>query len=161
MILQSNSSSSCLGFSSYFSFCPPLSRRRPGSAARPRSWLRRRVLLRLLPLAPRVLMREAPAVVVINALLEAGASVRAYDPEAMEEAQHRHLADRIEYATSPMDALPGADALILITEWNEFRRPDFEAIKEQLNHPVIFDGRNIYRRETLGKLGFDYYGIGT
>ena len=106
-------------------------------------------------------MREAPAVVVINALLEAGASVRAYDPEAMEEAQHRHLADRIEYATSPMDALPGADALILITEWNEFRRPDFEAIKEQLNHPVIFDGRNIYRRETLGKLGFDYYGIGT
>jgi UDPglucose 6-dehydrogenase len=106
-------------------------------------------------------MREAPAVVVINALLEAGASVRAYDPEAMEEAQHRHLADRIEYATSPMDALPGADALILITEWNEFRRPDFEAIKDQLNYPVIFDGRNIYRRETLGKLGFDYYGIGT
>ena len=59
-----------------------------------------------------------------------------------------------------MDALSGADALILITEWNEFRRPDFEAVKRLLKHPVIFDGRNIYRRKTVEQLGFTYYGIG-
>jgi UDPglucose 6-dehydrogenase len=60
-----------------------------------------------------------------------------------------------------MDALPGANALVLVTEWNEFRRPDFEAVKAALKEPVVFDGRNIYRRTTLEKLGFTYYGIGT
>ena len=106
-------------------------------------------------------MREAPAVVVANALIEAGASVVAFDPEAMEECKHRHLGDRIEYASSPMEAAQDADALILVTEWNEFRRPDFDALKERLKQPVVFDGRNIYPRATLEGLGFTYYGIGT
>lgn len=105
-------------------------------------------------------MREAPAVVVIEGLLAAGAKVTAYDPEAMAEAKKRHLGDRIEYADVPMAALEGADALVLVTEWNEFRRPDFEAVKAALKTPVIFDGRNVYPRATLEKLGFTYYGIG-
>ena len=106
-------------------------------------------------------MREAPAVVVIRALLDAGAKIRAFDPEAMDECRHRHLGDEIEYAEAPMEALDGADALILVTEWNEFRRPDFERVKERLAAPVIFDGRNIYSRKVLERLGFTYYGIGT
>jgi UDPglucose 6-dehydrogenase len=105
-------------------------------------------------------MREAPAVVVIEALLEAGATVTAHDPEAMHECQKRHLGNRITYSEMPMDALKGADALIVVTEWNEFRRPDFEAVKSLLKHPVIFDGRNIYPRATLERLGFEYRGIG-
>ncbi|MHC4925560.1 MAG: UDP binding domain-containing protein, partial [Planctomycetota bacterium] len=105
-------------------------------------------------------MREAPAVVVIEALLAAGAKVTACDPEAVEESRKHHLGDRIQYAEKPMEALEGADALILVTEWNEFRRPDFEAIKGLLKQPVIFDGRNIYSRKTLEKLGYTYYGIG-
>jgi UDPglucose 6-dehydrogenase len=105
-------------------------------------------------------MREAPAVVVINLLLNAGAKVVAHDPESMAEAKRHHLGDRVTYADKPMDALEGADALILVTEWNEFRRPDFEAVKGLLKQPVIFDGRNIFRRKTLMELGFTYYGIG-
>ncbi len=106
-------------------------------------------------------MREAPSVVVIEELLAAGATVAAHDPEAEEECKRHYLGDRIEYSDSPMDALEGADALVLITEWNEFGHPDFERIKEMLKEPVIFDGRNIYRRKTLEGLGFTYYGIGT
>ncbi|MHC4263347.1 MAG: UDP-glucose dehydrogenase family protein [Planctomycetota bacterium] len=106
-------------------------------------------------------MREAPAVVVVKALLAAGASVTAYDPEAMEEAKERHLGDTIKYADTPMDALDGADALILVTEWNEFRRPDFDEVKQRLKGSVIFDGRNIYSRKTLEASGFTYRGIGT
>jgi UDPglucose 6-dehydrogenase len=105
-------------------------------------------------------MREAPAVVVIEGLLAAGAQVTAYDPEAMSECRKRHLGDRIDYAEVPMAALDGADALVLVTEWNEFRRPDFEAVKSALKSPVVFDGRNIYPRATLERLGFTYYGIG-
>ncbi|MBI5433353.1 MAG: UDP-glucose/GDP-mannose dehydrogenase family protein [Planctomycetes bacterium] len=105
-------------------------------------------------------MREAPAVVVIEALLAAGAKVAACDPEAIEECKKRHLGDRMEYSKRPMDVLTGADALLLVTEWNEFRRPDFEQIKTLMKHPVIFDGRNVYPRKTLEKLGFTYYGIG-
>jgi len=106
-------------------------------------------------------MREAPAVVVIEALLKAGAKVRAFDPESMHEAEVRHLGTRVEYAANPMDALPGADALILVTEWNEFRRPDFDAVKAALKSPTVFDGRNIYSRKRLEEAGFTYYGIGT
>ena len=106
-------------------------------------------------------MREAPSIVIVNALLEAGATVSAFDPEAREEAEHRHFGTRIGYAESPMEALDGADALILVTEWNEFRRPDFDEVKKRMKGGVIFDGRNIYRRNTLEKLGFTYYGIGT
>jgi UDPglucose 6-dehydrogenase len=105
-------------------------------------------------------MREAPAVIVIEALLAAGATVCACDPEAVEEARAHYLGDRIDYAEKPMDALEGADALILVTEWNEFRRPDFDTIKDRLKDPVIFDGRNIYSRKTLEKLGYTYYAIG-
>ncbi len=105
-------------------------------------------------------MREAPAVVLCNLLLEAGATVTAFDPEAMEESKKHYLGDRIKYAERPMDALDNADALVIVTEWNEFRRPDFEAVSDSLNHQVIFDGRNIYSRGVLEKLGFKYYGIG-
>ncbi len=105
-------------------------------------------------------MREAPAVVLCNQLLAAGATVTAFDPEAMDEARAHHLGDRIGYAERPMDALDNADALVVVTEWNEFRRPDFEAVHDSLNHAVIFDGRNIYSRGVLERLGFTYYGIG-
>ncbi len=106
-------------------------------------------------------MREAPSVVVIDALLGAGAEVCAFDPEAMEECAKGHLGDRIEYADNPMAAIEGADALILVTEWNEFRRPDFDEVARLLRAPVIFDGRNIYSRKYLEPRGFSYYGIGT
>lgn len=105
-------------------------------------------------------MREAPAIVVVEELLAAGARVVAFDPEAMDEARHRHFGERITYATNPMAALQGADGLVLVTEWNEFRRPDFDAVKAALRTPVVFDGRNIYPRATLERLGFKYYGIG-
>jgi len=106
-------------------------------------------------------MREAPAIVVIKHLLDAGAKVVAFDPEAMEECKEWHLADSITYANNPMEALDDADALILVTEWNEFRRPDFDDVKKRMNGTVIFDGRNIYSRKTLENLGFTYYGIGS
>jgi UDPglucose 6-dehydrogenase len=106
-------------------------------------------------------MREAPSVVVIQELLAAGASVAVHDPEAMEECKKHHLGTSVTYTETPMEALTGADALILVTEWNEFRRPDFERMKELLRQPVLFDGRNIYSRRTLEQLGFTYYGIGT
>jgi UDPglucose 6-dehydrogenase len=106
-------------------------------------------------------MREAPSLVVIERLLASGATVRVYDPEAMHEARKRHLGDRVQYAQNPMDALGGADALVLVTEWNEFRRPDFEQMKQLMRGHVIFDGRNIYPRKTLEDLGFRYHAIGT
>ncbi len=105
-------------------------------------------------------MREAPAVVVIEALLEAGATVAAHDREAMAECKQRYLGERIRYTDVPMQALEGADALVLVTEWNEFRRPDFDAVKSLLKQPIVFDGRNIYSRTTLERLGFEYFGVG-
>ena len=106
-------------------------------------------------------MREAPAVVVIENLLKDGATVSAFDPEAMEECKRHHLGDRITYASSASEAVRDADALILITEWNKFRRPDFEKLKGLLKTPLIFDGRNIYSRKVLERMGFTYYAIGT
>jgi len=106
-------------------------------------------------------MREAPAIDVIGGLLDAGGKVVAYDPEAAAECRRHHFGDRIEYAEMPMAALKGADALVLLTEWNEFRRPDFDAVKAALKTPVVFDGRNIYSRGTLEKLGFEYFGVGS
>jgi UDPglucose 6-dehydrogenase len=105
-------------------------------------------------------MREAPAIYVINSLLEQGAKVRATDPEALQEARH-HFGDRIEYFQHPYDALEGADALLLVTEWSEFRNPDFNLMKKRLKQPVIFDGRNIFPRAELARLGFVYYPIGS
>jgi len=105
-------------------------------------------------------MREAPALVVIDDLLAAGATIIAHDPEAMEFCREHHLGDRIEYAPSPMSAVRGADALVLVTEWNEFRRPDFDAIQKDLKQPIIFDGRNVWPKETLVEMGFKYRGVG-
>jgi len=104
-------------------------------------------------------MREAPAITVINALLRAGAKVQAFDPEAMPEAK-RIFGERIGYAEHNYDALNDAAALLILTEWNEFRRPDFGRMKQLLKNPVIFDGRNIYEPTDLKRLGFKYFPIG-
>ena len=104
-------------------------------------------------------MREAPSVVIIHNLLRAGAAVRAHDPVATEEAR-KIFKKTIVFTEDGYDALKGADALAVVTEWNEFRTPDFLKIKKQLKKPLIFDGRNIYNQEELGKMGFTYYGIG-
>lgn len=104
-------------------------------------------------------MREAPALVLIAQLLQAGAKVTAYDPVAMDEAK-RILGDQISYASDAYDALPDADALVLVTEWKEFRMPSWKVIKRTLKEPVIIDGRNIYDKKELQDSGFHYYGIG-
>jgi len=104
-------------------------------------------------------MREAPSVVIINNLLRAGAVVKAHDPVAMDEAR-KIFKNRIKFTEDNYEALRGADALAVVTEWSEFRVPDFQKIKRLLSTPVIFDGRNIYNQEELRKMGFTYYGIG-
>ncbi|WP_372650200.1 UDP-glucose/GDP-mannose dehydrogenase family protein [Draconibacterium sp.] len=104
-------------------------------------------------------MREAPSLVIIEKLLEAGASVTAYDPVAMHEAE-RILGDKISYAKDEYDALIDADALILVTEWSEFRLPNFRVMEKLLKSKIIFDGRNIYDPEELAELGFEYFAIG-
>ncbi len=107
-------------------------------------------------------MREASAITIINDLTAAGAGIRAYDPKAMEEAQKCYLKgnEHVTYCKKKYDALEGADALILVTEWKEFRSPDFEEIRKSLKTPVIFDGRNQYGAKTAQKFGFSYYQIG-
>ncbi|WP_304333678.1 UDP-glucose/GDP-mannose dehydrogenase family protein [Brachyspira innocens] len=104
-------------------------------------------------------MREAPAITIINHLLDKGAKINAYDPKAMESAK-MIFGDKIIYANSSYDALKDADALILITEWNEFRRPDFNRVRDILHDKVIFDGRNIYDRDILESRGLKYIRIG-
>jgi UDPglucose 6-dehydrogenase len=104
-------------------------------------------------------MRDAPSITVIEALLSAGAKVQAFDPEAMGEAK-KIFGERIYYADRNYEALTDAVALLVLTEWNEFRRPDFSRIKELLKQPVIFDGRNLYDPVDIRKLGFQYYSIG-
>ncbi|HBG48590.1 MAG TPA: UDP-glucose 6-dehydrogenase [Cyanobacteria bacterium UBA9971] len=104
-------------------------------------------------------MREAPAFTIIERLLAAGATIQAYDPKAMEEAKLL-IGDSVKYAPNSYEALSNADALILVTEWNEFRRPDFERIKKLLKNPVIFDGRNQYEPKRMQERGFEYICIG-
>ncbi|HPR18882.1 MAG TPA: UDP-glucose/GDP-mannose dehydrogenase family protein [Candidatus Cloacimonadota bacterium] len=106
-------------------------------------------------------MREAPSRTVIRMLIDAGAKIQAYDPVAMEEAK-RVLGDEpnISYAEGNYEALRDADALLLLTEWNQFRYPDFQAIKDRLKQPVIFDGRNQYNPAEMKELGFTYFAIG-
>jgi UDPglucose 6-dehydrogenase len=104
-------------------------------------------------------MREAPSVAIIKELLKSGATVSAYDPAAMETAKF-YLGDTIEYSENEYAALKNADALLIMTEWNEFRNPDFGEIKDNLNNPVIFDGRNIFSVEKMKETGFTYYSIG-
>jgi UDPglucose 6-dehydrogenase len=104
-------------------------------------------------------IREAPSLVVIEELLKRGASLAAFDPEAIENV--RKLYDgKIIFTTSQYDALVDADALIIVTEWNEFRNPDFNKIKRTLKEPLIFDGRNVYDIEKMKQLGFKYFSIG-
>ena len=104
-------------------------------------------------------MREAPSIVIINGLLKAGAAVKAHDPVAMDEA-HKVFRDRIFLAADGYEALKGADALALVTEWNEFRKPDLRRMKKLMRSPVVFDGRNILDHNEFRKAGFTYYGIG-
>jgi UDPglucose 6-dehydrogenase len=106
-------------------------------------------------------MREAPSRTVIDILLQAGARVRAYDPVASGEAK-RIYGDRKEFVLSKnaYDAAAGADALAIVTEWQEFRSPDFDRLKQLLKAPVIFDGRNLYDPHMVSRFGFTYYAIG-
>ena len=104
-------------------------------------------------------IREAPALYMIDALTEAGATVHAYDPEAMPNVK-QVVGDKIDFAESQYDALADADALIIATEWSEFRTPEFEKISSTLKNKVIFDGRNVYDREQMKQLGFFYESVG-
>jgi len=104
-------------------------------------------------------MREAPAIVIIEGLLAQGASVRAYDPEATRTARNV-FGDRITFCEKSYDALAGADALAVVTEWNTFREPEFAKMRELMRSPVVFDGRNIYSPENMRTLGFTYFSIG-
>jgi UDPglucose 6-dehydrogenase len=104
-------------------------------------------------------MREAPSITIIERLLVAGATVRAHDPEAIREAK-KLFGDRIEYSSNQYDILAGADALTVITDWNEYRNPDFDRIKAALKSPVIVDGRNLYRPERMAAAGFSYIPLG-
>jgi len=104
-------------------------------------------------------MREAPAIVIIEGLLAQGASVRAYDPEATRTARSV-FGDRITFCEKSYDALAGADALAVVTEWNTFREPEFAKMRELMRSPVVFDGRNIYSPENMRTLGFTYFSIG-
>ncbi len=104
-------------------------------------------------------IREAPSLVLIRDLVERGAKVHATDPEALESTR-RAIGDSVRYFERNYDALTGCDALVIVTEWNEYRRPNFQLIKERLRTPVIFDGRNIYDRGILEGLGIEYHGIG-
>jgi UDPglucose 6-dehydrogenase len=103
-------------------------------------------------------MRESPAIDIVQALLQRGASICAFDPVAMEEA--RHCIDGIEFAKDEYDALSGADALVIVTEWNQFRALDMERVKSLLKSPKIADLRNIYEPEDMRSLGFEYVGVG-
>lgn len=107
-------------------------------------------------------MRQAPAITLIQELTKRGAKIKAYDPKAVNEAKECYLKgnENVEYCESKYSSLMDADAMILVTEWKEFRAPDFYEIKQRLKNPVIFDGRNQYNADRLEKLGFEYYQIG-
>jgi len=104
-------------------------------------------------------MREAPSIGLIEDLLAAGCQVKAHDPEAMDVAR-QVFGDRISYHRQNYEAIDGADALLVVTEWNEFRRPDFERLRRIMRQPVLLDGRNVWDPEKVRALGFTYYGIG-
>jgi UDPglucose 6-dehydrogenase len=104
-------------------------------------------------------VRESPALALVRQLLEAGAEVRVHDPAAMPAAR-RHLGDRVRYAAHAYEALEGAAALAIVTEWLEYRNPDFARMKALLAQPLIVDGRNLYDPARLARLGFTYDSIG-
>lgn len=107
-------------------------------------------------------IRESPAINIIEFLIESGAEIVAYDPEATENArrQFNRFGNKISYAAESFDALKEADALIVATEWNEFRHPNFDSMLELMRNPVVFDGRNLFKADRMRKLGFIYYGVG-
>jgi UDPglucose 6-dehydrogenase len=104
-------------------------------------------------------MREAPAATILPALLEKGAKIKAHDPKGMDEAK-QYLPDGIEYVESSYEACEGADAVVLMTEWNQYRALDLEKIKRIMNEPVFIDLRNVYDPTTMKELGFQYMGVG-
>lgn len=106
-------------------------------------------------------MREAPSTVTVKKLIQLGAGINVYDPQAMDNARNHYLKNiKVQYSQNKYDCLNGADAMLLITEWKEFRSPDFYEIKQRLKNPIIFDGRNQYDKDRLKNLGFEYYQIG-
>ena len=105
-------------------------------------------------------MRDAPSIVIINELVKAGAAVSVYDPIAMEQAQKFYIGDKATYTQNAYDTLLHADAIILITEWPEFRIPNWQKVASLMKNKVVFDGRNIYDQEYLQEMGFAYFGIG-
>lgn len=105
-------------------------------------------------------MREAPSLVIIEMILRAGGIVKAYDPVAMNETKH-FIGDTIIYGSDEYDVLKDAEALLIVTEWAEFRSPDFDKVKGLLKQPILFDGRNIFDKDEMFQLGFEHYGIGT
>jgi UDPglucose 6-dehydrogenase len=104
-------------------------------------------------------MREAPAITIVEGLLARGAAIAVHDPEALHEAR-KVFGERVTYHRVNYEALAGADALLIVTEWNEFRRPDFPRMKRLLRRPLIFDGRNLYEPEVMREHGFTYFPIG-
>jgi UDPglucose 6-dehydrogenase len=104
-------------------------------------------------------MREAPSIVIIEELLRRGARIEAHDPESLNEAR-KVFGDRITYHRLNYDALEGADALLIVTDWNEFRRPDFARMRQLMKTPLIFDGRNLYEHDAMREQGFGYFPIG-
>ncbi len=107
-------------------------------------------------------MREAPSIYIIKELTSRGARINAYDPKAMDEARHFYLKDEenVSYFNSKYETLKDADAMILLTEWKEFRSPDFEELKKQLKNPIVFDGRNQYNHQRMQEQDFEYFQIG-
>jgi UDPglucose 6-dehydrogenase len=104
-------------------------------------------------------MREAPSIVMLEGLIGKGATLAVHDPVAAQVAR-RHFGDRVRYTETPYDALEKADGLFVLTEWNEFRRPDFDRMKKLMKQPVVFDGRNIFDPVRMRERGFVYFGIG-
>jgi UDPglucose 6-dehydrogenase len=104
-------------------------------------------------------IREAPALDNIQALLAEGVTIKAHDPEAMNNVK-KVVGDKIQYCENPYEAVQGADALFIATEWSEFRTPDFEKLAQLMNQKLIFDGRNLYDLEYIKDKGFTYYSIG-
>jgi UDPglucose 6-dehydrogenase len=104
-------------------------------------------------------IREAPSITIAEKLLEGGAGLKVFDPAAMDNFK-AVFGKKIYFAGDAYDAVDGADAMVLVTEWNEFRNPDFPRIKQLMKSPVIFDGRNQYNREEIERVGFTYYCIG-
>jgi UDPglucose 6-dehydrogenase len=105
-------------------------------------------------------MREAPSLIIIDELIAAGARIAAFDPQARESAE-AIMGDKVSYGATPYDVLSEASALLIVTDWSEFRTPDFERVKDLMNEsPVVFDGRNLYERDRMSELGFAYYAMG-